>query len=78
MQPWLPWTGFGAAGAFLLAAAVSALLRGPAWPYLLMLSALSLLVALLTFLRAGTKARESSRAPSAPPGGRGGARPRRP
>ncbi|HUR24593.1 MAG TPA: hypothetical protein VM327_01085 [Candidatus Thermoplasmatota archaeon] len=55
MKPAIPWLCFGAAGAFLVAALVSVALRGPAWPYHLMLSAAFLLVAVLTSLRVYTQ-----------------------
>lgn len=51
MRPAVPWLCFGAAGAFLLAALVSFALRGPAWPYHLMMSAAFLFVAVMTSLR---------------------------
>ena len=55
MRPAIPWVCFGAAGAFLLAALVSLALRGPAWPYHLMLSAGFLFLALTTSLRVYTQ-----------------------
>jgi hypothetical protein len=47
----LVWVGIGAAGAFLFAGILSVALRGPGWPYFLVLGGVAVMVALVAGLR---------------------------